>query len=280
VVVDEENIVNPIDRNADDDEKIRQLQRLTAENQPIVKKLLRDVDSEHGTNSGTSEKLPDRIKEKAHRPSILQEKPYHKIEHIRDAFRFKTVLDNIDALPKIAEKLRDSGVDVVKVDTDKVLNPGVWGWRIAVFDLKMPNGQLVEYYCPVKEMEEAKRSGNHQLFEKWRNVDVRTLTPVQKAERLKDIDTSFEKYDAAWSAYLGRTRQLPEHVRKVLDRTREILERPRQQERQPEGQTEIPQIKLDRLFGKQEPSAREQSEKRQQEDPQRKRDREREEPER
>ena len=37
----------------------------------------------------------------------------------------------------------------------------------------MPNGQLVEWYLPIKELEHAKKNGGHQLFEEVRNLDLR-----------------------------------------------------------------------------------------------------------
>jgi len=85
----DEHIVNAIDRNATVEEKLRQLQRLTAENKPVVDKFIREIDDKWGTRSGWNEKEPQNIKSKASRASILEKKPWHKIEHIRDSFRFK-----------------------------------------------------------------------------------------------------------------------------------------------------------------------------------------------
>jgi len=202
---------------------VGELQRLSAENEPFIKDFLADIDRQFGTTSGTSFKEPEKIKEKSKRASIKRSKPWFEIEHIRDSFRFKTVLSNLEQLPQIAEKLRATGIEVVKTDTDKVLSPGMWGWRIAAFDLRMPNGQLVEYYCPVQELEAAKKDGNHALFEKWRNIDLKQLTQDQKLERITDINHSFEKYDTAWNRYLSRSRQTPERVREILDRTNKTL---------------------------------------------------------
>lgn len=225
--LDDASIVNAIDLKAAPDEKVKQLEKLSEENDPIVTKFLEEVDSKYGTESKTSKKLAHKILEKSQRPSILERKPWFKVEHIRDSFRFKTVLKDIGDLPKIAQDLKDSEMcEVVKVDTGKVLNPDYWGWRIVAFDLKMKNGQLVEYYLAVKELEQAKKEGNHELFERWRNEDPKKLTPEQKEERLKDIDTSFDKYDQGWKTYLDRTKQKPGKVKEILDRTEKILKEP------------------------------------------------------
>ncbi len=161
---DDEDIINPIERGAKEEDKVKELRRLSLENEPTVKEFLEKLDSKYGTESKTSFKEPEKILEKASRPSIRADKPWHYVELVRDSFRFKTVLENIEQLPKIAEDLKEAGFTVIKTDTEKVLRPGFWGWRIAALDLKMPNGQLVEYYLPLKELEEAKKNGNHELL--------------------------------------------------------------------------------------------------------------------
>ncbi|MBU6454377.1 MAG: hypothetical protein KGS72_21595 [Cyanobacteria bacterium REEB67] len=221
--LEDEQIVNPVDRGAGVDERIRQLQKLSEENEPKVKEFLERIDQKYGTASKTSHKEARKIAEKASRQTIRNLKPWHDVEHIRDSFRFKTVVNNIEDLPKIAQDLKETGFEVIKTDTDKVLAPGFWGWRIAAFDLKMPNGQLVEYYLPVKEMEEAKKDGNHELFEKWRNVDVEKLSIEQQRQFLEDADASNEKYDNAWSDYLSRTKQQPERVKEALEKTEAVF---------------------------------------------------------
>lgn len=231
--LEDEQIVNPIDRGASVQEKVRQLQALSSVNEPKVQEFLEKIDQKYGTESKTSHKEGLKIAEKASRQTIKDLKPWHDVEHIRDSYRFKTVLNDIEDLPKIAEDLKEAGFEVIKTDTDKVLSPGFWGWRIAAFDLKMPNGQLVEYYLPVKEMEEAKKDGNHKLFEKWRNVDVEKLTPEQENQFLADADTSKEKYDKAWQDYLSRTKQKPQKVKEALDKTEKVFEKTRQKTTEP-----------------------------------------------
>jgi hypothetical protein len=223
--LDDEEIVNPIDPQVNTQEKIQHLAALSKDNEPKVLAFLKQIDAKYGTTSKTSHKEADKIAEKARRPAITEVKPWHDVEHIRDSFRFKTVLKDLEDLPRIAEDLKEAGFEVIKTDTDKVLRPGFWGWRIAAFDLRMPNGQLVEYYLPVQEMEAAKKNGNHELFEKWRNEDVQALTPKQEAEYLDDTDTSKEKYDTAWRQYLDRTKQKPERVKEILDSVERVFEK-------------------------------------------------------
>lgn len=213
----EEEIVSPVDRSAAPQEKVRQLEALSRENAPQVEAFLHRLDQQIGTTSKTSFKESAKILAKASRPSILKNKPWHDVEHVRDAFRFKTVLDNIEAdLPRIAEAVREEGWEIVKVDVDKLMAPKEWGWQFVGLDLRMPNGQIVEYYMPVKEMESAKRAGNHQLFEKWRSRDTNALTPKQKIEYSEDLAKSQENYEAAMKDYAARTGATDETLRAAV----------------------------------------------------------------
>lgn len=222
--LDERDITNPIDRAAPLEIKVQQLQKLSLENEERVGDFLESIDKQFGTESKYNFKQPDRIAEKAQRPEILRKKPWFDVEHIRDGFRFKTVLSNLTVLPRIAEQLKASGFEIIKIDTDKLLNPGLWGWRIVVFDLKMPNGQLVEYYLPVSELESAKNAGNHEIFENWRNKDLSKLTDEETVEFMRDQDSSDNTYETAWKEYLARTNQTEQHIEQILAQLYEVLE--------------------------------------------------------
>lgn len=246
--VEEKQIVNPVDLGASDEDKVRQLNSLTEENRPQVEKFLSLIDGRYGTKSKTSKKEDHKIIEKAHRPRIKETKDWFGVEHIRDSFRFKTVLENIEDLPKIAKDLKESGLcEVVKTDIAKVLQPDIFGWRIAVFDLRMKNGQLVEYYLPVQELEQAKRTGNHATFEKWRDVDRKTMTSGQQLEYRQDIRKSFAKYDRAFDAYLQRTRQKPEQVREALEKTKRIFDKSKDKEVEKPSQEKKPSKLIERI---------------------------------
>ena len=51
----EARIMNPIDAAAKPEEKVLQLQLLTAENRPLIDAFLRDLDCRYGTHSGSDE---------------------------------------------------------------------------------------------------------------------------------------------------------------------------------------------------------------------------------
>lgn len=73
---DDEDIVNPIDRGAKEEDKVKELRRLSLENEPKVEEFLEKLDSKYGTESKASFKEPEKILEKASRPSIRADKPW------------------------------------------------------------------------------------------------------------------------------------------------------------------------------------------------------------
>jgi len=160
------------------------------------------VDAELGTESKSSIKTPESIIDKANRLSIKAKKPWFDVEHVRDSFRFKTVISDLSQIPEVIEILHAQGYEIVEADLEKLFSPKEWGWRMIVFDLRMPNGQLVEYYIPLRGQEGSKKSGNHVLFEKWRGKDTDKFTDEDWAAFHKDVKTSYDKYQAAWEDYL------------------------------------------------------------------------------
>ena len=201
--VDLEQIRMPIDDDLPLDQVRAQVKALTDENVPIVKDLIARIDAKFGTKSGDNIKDLSKVTQKANRPSILAKKPWHKVSHIRDSYRFKTVIDDIRDVPAIFDELLASGISLVKVDTGKLFEPKEWGWRIIAFDLRMPNGQLVEWYLPIKELEAQKKAEGHLLFEEWRNKTPEEILEQNDAY-METIRKSWNGYDQAFQSSLDR----------------------------------------------------------------------------
>ena len=201
---------------------MRQLEALSRENAPIIEKLLDGLRAK-GIESKTSFKETEKILSKSVRPSILAKKPWHGVEHIRDAYRFKSVPVDINQLADIAKAIKDAGIEVVKIDTAKMFRPKEWGWRFVAVDLRMPNGQLVEYYSPVKELESAKKARGHQIFEDWRNKDLDNLNIAEWTEYQDALNESNDLYEQAFDEYLSRTGQSLEDVRAAVKTFEMIL---------------------------------------------------------
>ncbi|MEZ4536956.1 MAG: hypothetical protein R3D26_18465 [Cyanobacteriota/Melainabacteria group bacterium] len=213
---------NPIDRTAVTQEKIAQLQRLSKENEPLVREFTDSIDTRYGTQSKVSFKDPADIAEKASRPSIKSDRPWFDVEHVRDALRFKTVLQDLRDLPRLIEDLKKSGFEIIKCDAEKLIKPKGRGWRMAAFDLKAPNGQIIEYQILPPEMERA-GALEHQIYKQWRGKDVGTLSPAERTNALRaDVDAR-KLYKQAWSQYLERTGQTNAAVKDVLEQVNKRL---------------------------------------------------------
>lgn len=199
----QQDIRMPINPNLPNDQVRAQIQQLTDQNRPLVKRLIKRIDDRFGTKSGDSAKDLSKVTQKARRPSILATKPWHDVSHIRDSYRFKTVVDDFREVPAIFDELLADGIGLVKIDTNKLFQPKEWGWRIIAFDLRMPNGQLVEWYLPLKELEAEKKTRGHLIFEEWRNKTQEELS-AQRQEYFDAIRRSYLGYDEAFQAALDR----------------------------------------------------------------------------
>ncbi len=216
----EGNPVNPVTAT-EPRAKALQLHELGGENDEIVRPVLEAIDAEFGTASKTSFKKIDTILAKVQRPTVLAKRPWFDVEHIRDSYRFKTVIEpeaDIAAVGNALARFFDAvpEASMVKADVSMLFEPKMWGWRAAVFDIQMPNGQLVEWYMPIRELENAKKAGGHQLFEKWRDEDVTALGDRQ-AEFLTDLAEAQQLYADAWAAALKRMGQDESAARAALE---------------------------------------------------------------
>lgn len=195
-----EDIRNPIDQTANDAEKLRQTAELTAENKPKLEAIGREIAESTGARSSVNVKQDDAILNKANRPSILVKKPWHGVEHVRDTLRFKTVANKLTDIAE-AVKIFGKHAEVVKFDDSKLFDPDTWGWRMVAVDARMPNGQMVEWYAPFEHVEAAKKSANHELFEKWRGKTQAEID-ANLPEYSNDVRESWDSYKAAFDADL------------------------------------------------------------------------------
>merc|ERR1711865_1028220 len=106
--------------------------------------------------------------------------------------------------------------NVAKLDIAKLRKPKEWGWRFLAFDFIMPNHQLVECYIVFTEMEAAKKEKRpdaavcpelscHEIFEKWRVRDTRSLLPAEEEGYRRDKAESVRRYNDAWQLVLSHT---------------------------------------------------------------------------
>lgn len=208
----EAHITNPIDHNATPEQKVHQLTEMSKENQQTLDIVLQKIDGRLGTKSESDLKKPEKVLSKSQRPEILAQKPWHDVEHIRDALRSKTRINHISDVQHAVDEFRKAGIDIVKKDTGKMFAPKEWGWRFSALDLRMPNGQITEHYMAPKEMLEANKNEGHGLFDKWRN-QTPEYKEEHKAAYTKDRFASRKQYKIAWEKYLRRTGQTDKEAR-------------------------------------------------------------------
>lgn len=160
---------------------------------------------------------------KAKRPSIKDTKDWFDVEHVRDALRFRTPVQNLNELPTIVKAIKEAGFEIVKPDLDKLLTPKGRGWRMVALDLRAPNGQIVEYQVLPSEMYEAGKA-EHQFYKTTRGLDVNNLTPEQATAKLGADKRAIALYRDAFAQYLQRTGQTEAIVREILDETKRVID--------------------------------------------------------
>lgn len=227
------DVKNPIDPEASTKEKLAQLKQLSDENEPILQAFFKTIGTDE-TNSDrpnmlngvsrfklrtaenlfeqgeiclkSNRKSGESIISKAIRPSILQQYPHFRMEHLRDTLRFKAVVCTVeDALRFMHMLINQTSWEVVKLDIDKLLDPKEFGWRFIGCDIKMPNGQLVECYVVFSAMELAKKRSNHNIFERWRWRQMDELKAEELQQYQDDRQRSRKTYDDAFVTTIRRT---------------------------------------------------------------------------
>ncbi len=216
-----QHITNPIDKNASPKEKISQIQRLSRENQPIIDQFKSFIDSKYDSYSyGTPKETASTLR-KVGRPETRERKPWFGIEHLRDTQRFTTILDNLNDLPHITRDLKKSPFQILEANLGK-MQPNGRGWRAMPFDLRAPNGQLLEYQVIPREMYEVGKK-THPIYDKWRDLPIESLSLEQKIQRRNDLIYARDISQNAWQDYLRRTSQSEDHVKQIMKELRREL---------------------------------------------------------
>lgn len=191
-------------------EQIEVLHRLSTENRTILEKILEVIDAKFNTMSNVSLKDYQGLIDKSQRPSFIKKYGRAGIRATRDYLRAKIVLQDLNQTMDILRILFDEshGISCVKVETNTMINPkGNTGWRIATFDLQMPNGQIIELYFIIKELQWAKRGAGHHTYEQLRRLGVEDAEIKQRL-KLEGKDV----YDRGWKDYLERINKTEQQV--------------------------------------------------------------------
>jgi hypothetical protein len=199
---DEDEIRNDIDFNASQREKVQALGTLSNKNKSDIDALGKSIDRAHNSVTEVNIKQSDRILDKANRPSIINEKPWFDVEHVRDSLRFRTSIQEFDNVEAIFDLLQSSNIEFIKIDLLKMFSPKSFGWRCSVFDVFL-NGQIVEHYHSFAGLFQVNKNVAHEIFERWRNCNEEETT--EKFEEFReDLERSSAAFDEEWNKVLSR----------------------------------------------------------------------------
>lgn len=199
--------VNPIDRDADAFKKAAALNKLASDWRPVIEQLARDLQRAFDIASEVSVKPVGAILGKPLREDVQRRHPGMDVEHVRDALRFRSRIAQPEQITEIVAELRRRATlgefEILKIDTEKMTEPRVWGWRAIMVDIRLPCGLLVEYYVTFVGMIDASESRCHWLYERGRKM----TSADRRAGRsnLRElVEESAAEYEAAWADTAAR----------------------------------------------------------------------------
>lgn len=207
-----EEIINPIDTEASDECKAIELHSLSNKNHTSVSLVAKEITNKYLFPTQHNVKSLTSLTNKARRPEVREKNNWFRVEHVRDALRFRAEIQE----PKDLASLVSYFIDVilnrgciasfVKVETGKMLEPKGFGWRMAAFDFRHASDQLIEFYFTFPELLEALNTKGHEIFEKWRNTSTSEIMTNQKItmELQNDLEESLHLYQGAWYRALDR----------------------------------------------------------------------------
>lgn len=164
-----------------------------------VEAIIKEIEQDLGLTSEFNLKSDRAALDKAQRPAVLARYPWFTIAHIRDFLRFRTHLktpDDFEAVLEVLLKLRSRGaIDIVKIDSVKLLRPGAFGWRMLATDLRITSsGMLVEHYMTFSELIRINQEWLHGVYEKWRDRSTDEMTVAEAARFYGDARFSGYSY--------------------------------------------------------------------------------------
>ncbi len=207
--------INPIPEAATSEVKIKVLMDLSHDNAPIARKWLHRIDKQFGSHSTISHKTREAIISKVDRRSVHDNQDWFDVEHVHDAFRFRTVLNDLKDLPALVTMLKESQFTVIDPEPELLTRPTTRGWRMASFILRAPNGQLVEYQVIPREVYDLSLN-EHNEYKSYRDINVETAAPEELEARRKAYANARKGYFAAWDKYLDRTGQTNHDVEAIV----------------------------------------------------------------
>lgn len=176
---------------------IEYLDSIRPESRWEVERIANEIARRLNLPSEISMKTEESAVGKSRRPAVLQKYPWFELRHLRDYLRFRTLLNrgvDFGAVLQYFIELQTLGrVSIVKVDAEKLMRPGAFGWRMIAVDLRVSStGMLVEHYMTFRNMIEVNQHWLHKVYEAWRPLSTDDMTLEQL--RQFDRDTVFSRH--------------------------------------------------------------------------------------
>ncbi|MGE0872535.1 MAG: RelA/SpoT domain-containing protein [Kofleriaceae bacterium] len=156
---------------------------------------------------GATAEIPPALKSRARAIEKINADYDGDASKITDLARSSIVCDSVDQVTQAARSLKDQ-FPVVRVK-DRFANPA-GGYRDMLFNVRMPNGHIVEVQVHLRAIKGAKDHGmGHTLYEQIRSIEAkiklekRAATPAELAQIMELQATMKKVYDDAFVAAGG-----------------------------------------------------------------------------
>lgn len=140
-----------------------------------------------------------------------------------DIVRASIAVDSMDEIDDVLDKLRESGLKLVRRPKDRFSNPTEGGYRDMLMNVQYPNGHIGELQLHLKPILEAKGKA-HKLYEETRSISARAQKEGRDYltdEEQSKIDEANEKMKKLYSdAYEKATGGKGEKAQKAARYTR------------------------------------------------------------
>ncbi|WP_372425535.1 hypothetical protein [Salinarimonas chemoclinalis] len=181
---------------------------------PLLEDLCARLRAQTGLACEISLKSPESAKQKASRPTLLRERPWFALAHLRDFVRFRTRLRSVEDAFRVLDFFRDEFErgDVatpVKIDFGKFIAGTRYGWRVIACDMRIAPGMLVEHYMTYEDQIRLSDIALHGVYRRWRNAGAE-LTLAQTRARARDLDLCLASNDAVFRKTAAADPAFPE----------------------------------------------------------------------
>jgi len=221
-ILELQEVTNEIDASATEEQQLDQLVTLAEQVRPTLERILSSLDTKLATCSKVSIKERSTAVEKLHRPGMQRKRPWYSAAHLSDMLRGQTTVTDLKLLSVIIQNLLESDVQVLCIDASRLLYPTSFGYRFVSVTLKIES-ILVDFQVLVDEVDAVNDAG-HDLYERWRAVDLAQLSTEVAEERDAAQLASFTLYTEAWKQYLERTSQTEVDVNNMLNQMWAVMD--------------------------------------------------------